>query len=187
MTAHIDNIDLLSLIGSNITIPSNVKRAFNFYYPPPPDSLCPLVGSSTITAENPTATVITSTPISDPVGPDDGVCIAHRNMDNDRRIWPPIMNYIVQSTSDIMHPFVVSGQITGLVNTTLPVQVSFKRLSKSGAVPLPLTVPLGRWWQGFEMGATYRATPSRKGCKFNPPSIDFDDLTTTVDFVAACK
>ena len=89
MTAQIDSI------GVDALIPSNVKRAFNFYHPI--DFLCPLVGEDNIYPESSAATLVSNQGISNPTGPDSGFCAAHKNMDNDLRVWPPIVNYILQS------------------------------------------------------------------------------------------
>ncbi len=105
MSGHIDSIE----IGSDAIIPGNVKRAMNFYqadnFPRGEDLLYTLSSKP----------VITNTRISDPLGPcslfkdQTDVCqydkngnfdeelweySAHRNMDNDKRVWGTLLNYI---------------------------------------------------------------------------------------------
>ncbi|MFQ5681863.1 MAG: hypothetical protein ACE5HC_01195 [Candidatus Binatia bacterium] len=90
MTAQVD------AIGTRDLIPRNVTRAFNFY------SLNDLFcrGKRKMSAEDPNSTQVTNKPIPDPQGPFTwGFCTVHRNMDSDRRVWKPIVDYIIKSES----------------------------------------------------------------------------------------
>ncbi|MGE0682964.1 MAG: thrombospondin type 3 repeat-containing protein [Candidatus Binatia bacterium] len=81
-------------------IPDNVSRVFNFYYPNNEDPRCPISGTKEIKVENPSVTAATNTPISDPIGPDEASissCNPHTNMDNDQRVWKPLLDYITQT------------------------------------------------------------------------------------------
>jgi hypothetical protein len=88
MTGQVDSI------GVDSKVSSNVARAFNYYYPG--DATC-IDGESAITATKST-TIVSNDAISDPIGPNDlsDFCGGHKNMDNDPRVWVPLMNYILQ-------------------------------------------------------------------------------------------
>jgi hypothetical protein len=84
---------------ADIHVPANVTRAFNFVYiQPPVEPRCFVSGESTIVAEKKNVTsVISNTAVPDPEGvvPGGDPCDPHRQMDNDSRVWTPMLNYVL--------------------------------------------------------------------------------------------
>lgn len=91
MMAEIDNV------FPQVRVPSNVARAFNFYYPNPLVPFCPVSGNSVLLAEKKSNTIVSNTRIDAPFGPDalNSGCGGHKNMDNDPLVWRPILNFMV--------------------------------------------------------------------------------------------
>jgi hypothetical protein len=79
---------------SDVTVPSNVSRAFNFYVPSG-FALCP--GRTKIEAEAPSKTEVSNVAVTEPWGPFTGLCAEHRNIDSDPRVWKTILQYIIDS------------------------------------------------------------------------------------------
>ena len=63
------------------------------------------------------------------------------------------------------------------------VQVSFLRIAGRADLPLPppvTTAPDGTWsQQGFQVGSSYRAVPSRTGLAFTPPAVDITPVASS--------
>ena len=95
MTAQIDSVRLF-----RGRVSDNVTRAFNFYHPFHFGDRCPVAllveGNIVSTRKNGIdLTVVTNTPIEDPAGPEvDTFCSSHKNMDNDPRVWRPILQFM---------------------------------------------------------------------------------------------
>jgi hypothetical protein len=94
MTAQIDSVGLDTRIAGNVT------RAFNYFYPGNTVN-CPIsvLVEKDIVAEKKSLTIVTNESITDPKGINalSEFCGGHKNMDNDPRVWRPIMNHIIQS------------------------------------------------------------------------------------------
>lgn len=92
LTAQIDSI------GLDAKVADNVVRAMNFFYPRHSLLECTIAGENNILPSKPgkQATVITNLSIDNPVGPETAgaSCRFHKNMDNDQRVWTPIMEFI---------------------------------------------------------------------------------------------
>lgn len=91
MSGHIDSVEILS---GDAKIPSNVVRAMGFYQN---DGAWLTQGEDNLYAEDSEKTVVTNTRISKPVGPANPNTDSnayHRNMDNDKRVWGTLLNYI---------------------------------------------------------------------------------------------
>jgi len=87
----------------------------------------------------------------------------------------------------LVKSYAVSGNVkvnsgTGVAKDT----ITFSRVSGTGSVPAPVqTDSSGTWSQkGFEVGTTYRATPSLQGFGHNPGSLDFSGARTDLNFTA---
>lgn len=80
--------------------------------------------------------------------------------------------------------FNVSGDVTASGAALSGVTMTFTRISGTGAIPAAVqTESSGFWTQtGFKAGTTYRATPSKTGCRFTPAYLDFTSSNTTLDF-----
>jgi|WetSurSiteA1Bulk_404760.scaffolds.fasta_scaffold00671_13 C1A family cysteine protease len=66
------------------------------------------------------------------------------------------------------------------------VTMTFSRISGTGSIPASVATDAnGSWSQtGFQMGTTYRVTPSRSGYTFSPAYIDFSSESTGLNFIA---
>lgn len=65
--------------------------------------------------------------------------------------------------------------------------MNFTRVSGTGTVPASVVTDNGNWNQtGFQSGTTYRVTPVKTGCTFNPTSRDFSSVSTGLNFTGAC-
>lgn len=97
LLAEIDPV--FSKLSARCTVPTNVENAFDFSHPVSPVEFCALAVRSTVCARDPAQTTVANFSIADPVGPDSSptLCPGHRNMDNDRRVWGNIMQFIVTS------------------------------------------------------------------------------------------
>lgn len=76
-------------------VPSNVRRAFNFYVPLN-FSLCP--AQDEMEAEDARATQVVNIAVPEPRGPFGGFCAEHRNIDSDPRVWKTIVDYLARNT-----------------------------------------------------------------------------------------
>jgi hypothetical protein len=85
---------------SNGSVPSNVKRAVNFYVPA---SLAFCRGLELIKAENPSGTEVINIAVPDPRGPYGGLCAEHRNIDSDPRVWKGIFDHVIKKL-DLQEP-----------------------------------------------------------------------------------
>jgi hypothetical protein len=92
----VEMVAYIESIWSSGTVPSNVRRAFNFYVPAA-FSFCP--GQEEMTAEDQRSTELVNIAVPNPRGPFDGFCAEHRNIDSDPRVWKPIVEYINQFAS----------------------------------------------------------------------------------------
>lgn len=92
----VEMVAYIESIWSGGIVPSNVRRAFNFYVPTA-FSFCP--GQAEMTAEDRRSTELVNIAVPHPWGPFDGFCAEHRNIDSDPRVWKPIVEFIDQSAA----------------------------------------------------------------------------------------
>lgn len=91
LSGHIDSVEVLS---ADSKISDNVKRAMGFYQN---DGAWATRGEDSLIAEDSSKTTATNTKISKPKGPADPSTDSnayHRNMDNDKRVWGTLLDYI---------------------------------------------------------------------------------------------
>ena len=88
----VDGLIYIESFWSNVSVPSNVKRALNFYVPAA-FTFCR--GLQTIKAEDPIGTEAINIAITNPRGPYGGLCAEHRNIDSDPRVWKDIFDYVI--------------------------------------------------------------------------------------------
>jgi hypothetical protein len=84
---------LIDAVSTDTTVPTNVARAFNFYYPK--SFSCPIWGITRIVSAQNSGTIVSNVRIDAPVGPDSSLCGGHMNMDNDPLVWRPILDFMV--------------------------------------------------------------------------------------------
>lgn len=90
LSGHIDSVDL----GGDAKISDNTVRAMGFHQK---DGIFLTQGEDNIYAEDSEKTIVTNERIDKPQGPKDPLNdenAYHRNMDNDVRVWKPILDYI---------------------------------------------------------------------------------------------
>jgi len=86
-------------------------------------------------------------------------------------------------------PFSASGRVTTVSGAGISgVTMNFTRISGTGALPASVvTDASGNWNQtGFQSGTTYRVTPVKTDCTFNPASRDFSSASTELNFTGTC-
>jgi hypothetical protein len=86
-------------------------------------------------------------------------------------------------------PFSASGRVTDAIGNGISgVTMNFTRVSGTGTLPASVVTDAnGNWNQtGFQSGTTYRVTPVKTGCTFNPTSRDFSSDSTGLNFTGAC-
>lgn len=91
MGGQIDSVEL----GGDADVPDNVKRAIGFYqedgFPRGENRLYPEGSISKIDFSK---SIVTNYIVSLPQGPSDGSFAFHRNMDNDKRVWLKLLDYV---------------------------------------------------------------------------------------------
>jgi len=91
-SGHIDSIEAPSAgdaLGDDSTIPPNVELVLGFYQKQSPAATR---GEDDLTAQDPGRSTVANTLVVDPDGPSLGMHGWHRNMDNDERVWGPILS-----------------------------------------------------------------------------------------------
>jgi len=63
---------------------------------------CIVAGENNISANKHSSITVSNDRIINPQGPNNlsDTCGGHKNMDNDPRVWQPIMDYVIQSFED---------------------------------------------------------------------------------------
>lgn len=89
----VDSLVYIESFWSNGSVPSNVKRALNFYVPAS-FTLCR--GLETLRAEDPSGTELINIAVPEPRGPYGGLCAEHRNIDSDPRVWKGIVDHVIK-------------------------------------------------------------------------------------------
>lgn len=105
-----DSIEYCGFVDARI--PENVNRAMGFYQTQ--TSVVLLRGESNFFADNPSMTEVSNTPVVNPLGPDPNASSTffdvtymtwyHRNMDNDKKVWSPMLNYMLDQLSLPLEP-----------------------------------------------------------------------------------
>jgi C1A family cysteine protease len=83
-------------------------------------------------------------------------------------------------------PFSASGSVKSAGLGLSGVTMTFSRTSGTGAIPTPAMTDLNGVWSqtGFQMGTTYRVTPSMAGYTFTPAYKEFSGESPGLNFTA---
>jgi len=81
-------------------------------------------------------------------------------------------------------PFSASGLVTSAGSGLSGVTMTFSRVSGTGTIPASVMTDLNGLWNqtGFQMGTSYRVTPSKTGYTITPAYSDFSDERIGLNF-----
>ena len=181
-----ENDFVLSLVQANGGIPHVWIGAFQ-----PPGSAEPNGGWRWVT-EEPWRFTKWDPPNPNNAGGNEGYVVMLTDSPYRVGNWSDVVNetsstpYVVEYEEELIPPSYSSSGAVTLAGESdhSGARITFTRVSGNGSVPDPVETTSSGVWEvsGFELGTTYRATPSRSGWAFTPDSYSFEAASPALDF-----